>query len=275
MTRLEPPHPLSACQLKLDRAYEHAHTLEGEIKWFLKRDPHGPVAQPRPKTGEYVAWMKVREHPPLRWGIIIGEIVHNLRSALDQLFVQLVRANGKNPGGTAYPILTDDPDDPSADPRTRKRWKALRKVVHSNDFAIIERTQPYKGGQLFHDHPFLVLNRLSNWDKHTALHLAATILVESRIEFIAVKNCVLGPTKFRPEGPLVDRAVIAAAPITVLGPGEAEVHMDAELTYGVAFAEGGPPGTAGTEALEELIRVANAVHDIILEFGRSPRFTQS
>jgi hypothetical protein len=64
------------------------------------------------------------------------------------------------------------------------------------------------------------------------------------------------------------------APVISVGPGEAEVHMDAELTYGVAFAEGGPPGTAGVEAVDELMRLATAVHEIVLQVGASPRFSQ-
>lgn len=117
--RYEAPHPLFGCQLKLDRAYHHTDSLYHAVQGFLDRNPHEPAPEIEVEAGQYVVSMKVRDIPPPWWSTIIGDIVHNLRSALDHLAYQLVLANGHKPGGkTGYPIFSEDPFGSKADKRS-------------------------------------------------------------------------------------------------------------------------------------------------------------
>lgn len=271
MSRYTAPHPLFGCQLKLDRAYDHIETLNQAAQRFLRRYPHETVLEPNFQAPEYRAWIKVRDTPPHELSTIIGDAVHNLRSTLDHLVYQLAVANDKSPSGTLYPAFVGDPLDPGTDKRTRDRWKSLSKLIHPDDLAKIEVTQPYRGRNLGNRHPLSMLNELSNRDKHREIHLSASVLMNSRFGFEAVRDVELGDTKFGHQGPFEHGTVVAVCPCRFTGP-KPKVNMKAQLIFGVAFADGGPPGIAGRETVEELTRLANSVHDIVLDLGLSPRF---
>jgi len=54
--------------------------------------------------------VRIREDPPAEWSAIIGDAVHNARSALDHLAFALVEANGGSADeNTTFPI-TDKPE---------------------------------------------------------------------------------------------------------------------------------------------------------------------
>jgi hypothetical protein len=65
-----------------------------------------------PDSGKYLHKLRVLDDPPYaRWGVLIGEIVHNTRSPLDQIVCALCMSNGTNPDRkTAFPVFAD-PDD--------------------------------------------------------------------------------------------------------------------------------------------------------------------
>ena len=80
---------LEDCYLKLDRADELLEETRAEVDRFLDRDPY--VVQGRffpgsDDTLHYVGTGQVRErHPPKRLRILVGDFLHNTRSALDNL----------------------------------------------------------------------------------------------------------------------------------------------------------------------------------------------
>lgn len=273
MTRFEAPHRLQGCQLKLDRAYEHIETLHRAKQGFLRRNPHEPIAEVNFQPPEYVVWMKVREAPPLRWGIIVGEIVHNLRSALGHLVHQLALANGKTPGGISYPVLTEDPGGPKVSDRTRKIWTNLTERIHPDDLAIIEDTQPCKGGDSRVGRTLFALNRLSNWDKHNAIHISGSVLTNSQFGFEAVRDVELGRTEFGHTGAFQNGTVVTVCACRFTGKNP-KVQMNGQLAYSVAFLNG-PPNVKGRDVVLILMRLTNFVHDILLELGSSPRFDQN
>lgn len=271
--RYESPHPLFGCQLKLDRAYEHTEALYQAVDAFIRRDPYETALEPEIEAGQYLAVMKVRDAPPLWWSVLIGDIVHNLRSALDHLAYQLVVANGKRPQKSAYPIFSEDPFAPDASERALETWQTMTKGIHPDDIATIKETQPYGRRNLGDLHPLLVLNRLSNRDKHRELQLTASVLVGSRFEFTAVQDCELGETKFGHHGAFEHGTVVATCSVLRFTGNNPKVNMQAALAYGVAFAEGSPTGLEQREITKTLMWLANQVHDIVHEFAvLSPRF---
>ena len=110
---------------------------------------------------------------PIEWSVIIGEILYNLRSALDHLVWQLVLANDQIPGRhNEFPITKD-----------HEQWQRERsnllKGVGQRHQAMIGYLQPFTGGINL---PFDVsklnaLNDLSNIEKHR--HLIVTVLASS------------------------------------------------------------------------------------------------
>ncbi|MGO8905512.1 MAG: hypothetical protein ACLQMH_07815 [Solirubrobacteraceae bacterium] len=135
--------PLLGCRLKLKEAWLHRQTLGAEIKNFLDRDD---------------------PEPPLHLGVIVGDILHNLRCVLDHLVWQLVELNGRKPGEhNQFPIF----DTPKA--YKEKAGRYLRGVA-SEHKTLIETFQPYHldGDPAYHN--LAVLRDLSNIDKHRFVH---------------------------------------------------------------------------------------------------------
>ena len=128
----------------------------------------GQIRPPFPNP----AWQPGRV---LRWGAIIGEIVHDFRSALDNLVWQLVILNGGHPDAShSFPIREEEPSKGFA-VEMRREWmdKSGRARhgpllgVSDEALAIIEACQPYKR----EDGIVLIrLHALWNIDKHR--HLA-------------------------------------------------------------------------------------------------------
>src|SRR5579862_8621276 len=104
------PHPLEGCALKLWRAGFHVETLNAAIERFRQAETYSLTNEDDPKTDERVWYLKVGEQPPETWAPVIGDLLHNLHSALDHLAWQLaVRRNYGHdlPPGTraTFPIF--------------------------------------------------------------------------------------------------------------------------------------------------------------------------
>ena len=93
---------------KIKRAKEHFRVLEGSIHAF-RTGTHKPyeIATKRdPKTRELVYYVTRADPVPYSISLIAGDVVHNLRSALDHLACHLVEANSENVTiNTGFPIF--------------------------------------------------------------------------------------------------------------------------------------------------------------------------
>jgi hypothetical protein len=262
--RYEAPHALFGCQLKLDRAYEQVEALNGLIGGFLRRKPYEPVGKFDREAGEYFVLIRVRDDPPIQWSVLIGEVVHNLRSALDHLAWQLVKANGDTPNrDTGFPIFTQDPFADGTDERTLRRWERMTKGMHADDIAGIKGFQPYKRGNKVNS--LFILNSLSNWDKHREMHFAQNILRYSKIDFENVRDCELRPAGKPHHGTFVDSTIVQHYRVIRTGE-DPHVEMQTECAFDVAFAEPGP--VAGFSVEETLIGLSNVVHDVVHGFAQ-------
>jgi hypothetical protein len=156
-------HPLDGVQTKLDRAEEHLMLLGSEIDAFLESKPYVVEGQFEPETHEWVERIRVKSNPPAKLGVIVGDYVHNLRSALDHLAWQLVLLDGGTPGErTQFPITSTRREFD----RQAKRLGALT----DRHLAGIESAQPYHAEDRLKEHPLNSLSYLSNIDKHRIVH---------------------------------------------------------------------------------------------------------
>ena len=117
------------------------------------------------------AWIYRETAPdvPIEWSVSVGEILYNLRSALDHLVWQLVLANGSQPGSrTEFPIVKDPTGWEAA---ANRRLEGIGGGAKDR----IQRLQPYTGGYgLDLDvGSFWTLHNLCNIDKHRHLNLCA------------------------------------------------------------------------------------------------------
>lgn len=167
---------------KLDRAYEHLESLDPEIAAFFATDPYTVVPEFDAKTGEHVFRLRIREHPPLRLGTIVGDFATNTRAALDHLVWQLVLLNGKKPNSkTAFPVYRTE-SEVAGDVEDRLGR------VHPDHRAIIEEAQPHTAGDRAEQHWLALLSWLVNHDKHRVVHATYGYLPTPDAAFFTFKT---------------------------------------------------------------------------------------
>ena len=167
-------HPLDGVRLKIIRAQEHLDALDRENKAYMDSDSYEIVYERDGERSRHVYRFHVRQPPPLRLSILMGDCLYNLRSGLDHLAWQLVLLNDGTPTTrTDFPIFKDEP----VFREHKKNKRAPTGVVggvSQQAAALIERLQPYnRTDGPPEGHPHWVLHHLNNVDKHRRLSLIA------------------------------------------------------------------------------------------------------
>ena len=167
---------MSGHKAKLSRARELYQELDGYIRTYLSDKEHRPSLAVRLDSTTHESVLFVYHVPSLdeffeRVSLLVGDIVHNLRCALDHLIHHLALRNSgdnlKHPERTQFPIA----DNPTAYQTQAQRY--LQEIAPEHQ-SIIESFQPYhvmdanvQVGDYFH--PLALLRDLSNFDKHRLL----------------------------------------------------------------------------------------------------------
>ena len=161
---------------KLRRAEQQIEKIIGEANTLCKQVKQGIVRDVRDDDEQ--VWIYRDETPdaPVRWSILIGEILYNLRSALDHLVWQLVLNNEQTPGRhNEFPIAIN-----------HQHWQQEKvrtlKGVSQRHQAMIGYLQPFTGGinLPFDVSKLKVLDDLSNIEKHR--HLVVAVIASNGIE---------------------------------------------------------------------------------------------
>jgi hypothetical protein len=238
---------IEAILLKTERADKHIADLESVISAFLKAGPYTDDVEDC-GGGRHVYRARVSAQPSPRWGLILGDAVHNLRSSLDHLAIALVKASG-----------VVDPANEIAFPFTEKAEdfedKLKRRVAGASQAAKdkIRMIKPYPGG----NDTLWGLHSLDIVDKHQLLIPVGSAARIERVTSLAVGD-------FRPEFltppkpgwvyPIVDGTVLCEHTVD-LSKGEVFVRVD--FIYDVAFAKGevfeGKPMVGTLKELAELV----------------------
>jgi hypothetical protein len=211
-------------RFKLTRAKEHLDHLKRELLAFEERKPYEGVPEVSDDGLEWWIRAVVREQPNPYWSTIIGDAVHNMRSALDYLACELVIKNG----GT----VTDTTQFPIYDRKDRFVKGSGRRIagMSSRAAALIETLQPYYGPTPS-EHPLAVLAYLSNGDKHRALQVAHWTTDNLRGEVEAVVGQVKSELVEIHRGPIEDGALIARFRLIPAGSSPpSQVKVNAQLT---------------------------------------------
>jgi hypothetical protein len=160
---------IRSVDLKLARADSQVRTLADQISAWTSRNPITARVELRDqRLGFRLILQDFAETAPIDdWGLLIGECVHNLRSALDNLAFALARLRRdppRNPGAIAFPIYQD---------RSQFKKHGLGKLdqMPAEAASLIERLQPFQ-----RDMPevegtpdtdaLVLLQGLNNADKH-------------------------------------------------------------------------------------------------------------
>lgn len=263
---VESDHRCAGVITKFNRSKEQFDALLLEIDGFFNDDPkpHGSVGEFDTKAWEWVEKFKIHEEPPLRLGVMMGEVVHNLRSALDHLMWQVTLLDSGTPDrNTQYPIVTE------SESKFNKLAARMIPGLSADHRAAVERTQPYRTGDPKRQ-SLAVLNRLSNVDKHQVVHTAYSCTTESYQAEIDEFMDALPP-----DAPI--RGVLMPAPGQSLQDGTpimrvlfrpdaeapAEVKMGFHFTMGVAF---GNPGIVSDDVNRMAEDVLGIIHRFMADF---------
>ena len=76
--------PLPGPWAKVDRAIEHLKALDLGCQVFLEKKPYYVAAEFEPDAGRHAVLLRVRQPVPLALSVVVGDFLHDLRSALDQ-----------------------------------------------------------------------------------------------------------------------------------------------------------------------------------------------
>jgi len=166
---------LSASEAKIARAREHAKALEAEVNRITaERNPYGTrIAQVDPNSGWYVIYLTRVDHPrEYTLGILFGDVMHNLRCALDYIVTALVWASNANPTNRhQFPVFSTQVgyenrvgNNVVAVPRIQGRQGPLHGVTVG--LQEIWDAQPFHRKKEPRSDPLYVVHRFSNADKH-------------------------------------------------------------------------------------------------------------
>jgi hypothetical protein len=180
---------LDGPRAKLDRAKAHLHTLNKSVGAYKRSKTHEfIVTQLDLESREKVVHLRIlREPKNPEWGLLIGDMVQNLRSALDHLVWQLVILNGQEPRRqNQFPIIGTKPEywEIPKDRSESVRDRMLLGVAEEHR-AFIDAVQPFNAG----DNPqtaLVHLSWLSNVDKHRVIHGAFVLTGEPSPEMFDV-----------------------------------------------------------------------------------------
>lgn len=227
----------SACWAKTDRAREHIVGLETAWQEWLDSEPTGLVFRPG-SPGEWHVVFVLQSYPPLRLGVILGDIVHNLASALDQLVARAVEASGeKVRRHHGFPICRTPAQYEKASERQ------LAGIPAGSRFReIVAETQPFGAGDPS-GHPLYVLNDLWNADKHRTvaprLIYADQATILGAIEWDPAETTITAARWPHPQDrPLEDHTLLATFEVDA---SDARPHRRAEpIEYELRFGDVDP-----------------------------------
>lgn len=222
---------------KLAQARKHLDTLDNEIVLFDKSDPYSAGTYYDAKDEGYIARIHVSRDLPPEWSLIVGDMLHNMRSALDNLAYALVVAHSGKPteqeARNIQFLVCDGPGE------FKDRCARYLGKMSTGTQATIEGLQPYNAVTPGYRHPLSVVRDLSNVDKHRHIILTRATAEMSSI-VLEGPGLPPGTTVVGFQGPFEEGTEIARWKYVGGPPYNPEVKMTGYLAVVIAFARGWP-----------------------------------
>jgi hypothetical protein len=244
---------------KLRRAHEQFESLDAAIDGFLEADPKTwrVVSHDDPNTRDRIYGIEVIEPPPaVEWGVLTGEIVHNLRSGLDHLAYALCLAHAPSkppPRYTEFPIFWDEDRFDDVKPGGgRYKIRGMSWEVQS----AVRDLQPFNTGRLPKAQSLWLLQEMSNIDKHRHVHLAV-------LGYPAITSFEDPEVEIIPIWSKDNREVARAHPLT----SEAQIKSDPMITPQIILDET-LPGNDWREVTSQISTFVRITTDITQDLSQ-------
>jgi len=162
---------IKSAELKLIWAAKHLRAIKRCAKAYSASQPHNLAVKAQGKMK-----VNVPKAPPRTISILAGEMVYQMRSALDHLTFEIIKQNPHVGSIDAewrehcqFPLKTKLPKK-STPPLAKSQFSRNLPGISDKAFAVIEQMQPYyRTGAINNALRFLA--HLSNIDKHRYLNL--------------------------------------------------------------------------------------------------------
>jgi hypothetical protein len=236
--------PMRDGWVKRNRALENIQNLDAACADFIRGEPKPYHVEVNFETdaGCHVSRFYELREPDPRLGAIVGDIAHDLRSALDVTAWQLAirhdrKAAERHRQRVSFPLTKNSTDF---------RWHQAIPAFSEKALAVVEGLQPYESGDW---EALRWLSILSNTDKHR-LAIGCFSMVDLGDLTYHVEGdlpCTIEDLA-KPGTEMVGGAEIAR--IVVQGPPQTKVSVEGEPTVQILF-DGGPGrlGRAGIVAI--------------------------
>lgn len=251
------PSGIPSARKKLGRAQVHADALRVDVDAFRKQSPYEfemePLGNSRGRADIRVIAKVTRATPiPDSWALIMGDILTNVRAALDHAVYPHVRANAPDVQRwqIQYPIADSAAE---FEAKTAKTEGWFTKDVHR----VIEQWQPYHADDPS-GHPLRILQKLVNIDKHRSLLVADYPVVGFGMPTHELYETASPTEFFRVK--MVAGAVVACLHLRLVK----GVHGDHPMQVPGKFL---PLATIEIEGIEERVPLLAAI-DRIMKIGR-------
>ena len=247
------PHPLEGIDERFKRANENILNLDAEINRFLSEKGNREIVERDAKRIEEFKEFWKKQAIPSRFSVLVSEILHHYRSALDNLIWELLRQAGHTPARPSaieFPIFTTRPGD------ANKLALFNRKIegVGNTAQAIIESLQPYNAVSQWHGphHALLVLHDMNRLDKHRELTVIGSMSRQTpEANLLMVSRVHKDPTTgYTTRTPVAYR----------------EMYVGMKLTALVSFRQFGDNGPPNVSVIPGIRRIETATAEAIKSF---------
>lgn len=238
---------LKGAGLKIERAKKHIDELDRRMREFSDHDAHTIAVEQHIDTRESLIQIMVAESVPEDFALIIGDAIHNLRSALDIAISDIEFATtGHRKDRTQFPIRETRNELISAINGGLKS-----KAPESTLNFIVDVVQPYKGGN---GDALWALHRLDIDDKHRLL-----------IPYIP-SSPVAGVRAEDDRGEKFDIAIVLAVPgrlasCRCIGRRNVNITDKGKVSLSILFGDG--YAWAGEPILVSLTNLADYIANVI------------
>jgi hypothetical protein len=190
---------LVSVQAKLQRAEEHSLAVRNDIKPWMATNPYKITREVNADATRYslIAHLVGREPELQKWSLIVGDCLHNLRSALDHLvYTVAAHQSGKEPPPDEKNLMFVIADTSKNFSDSSWRIQSLSQPVRK----VIETVQPFNRRHSKLPPLLAVLRDLENTDKHKLLRLAYASIAVANIGLSGPQKSIANVPQFIPHG---------------------------------------------------------------------------
>lgn len=240
--------------LKVERAKHHVLDLDRQVTDYLTTKPFQLRIRQSENPPQRLVYVEAKEPIPAHFALIIGDAVHNLRSALDHLCFGMVGDKAKNPSGVGFPFAKGGSQSLAGAITTRQMHLAPKEVIDE-----IHNLQPYEGGKLY-------LNAVKVLDERDKHHFIVTVGTALQFTVAQLEDLVGDRIGHLPGHVEVSTVGDFVMPLDGSKPFEIfdkEANFQPPLTIGFAHGE----ALSGMPVIPSLNNMVKVTQDAIRELG--------